>query len=142
MSYTLNFSQPELKALSMAIHTVIRAGQKKEPEMKQHSLEYKVLAKTKAIQEVLNTAAKVFELNPDKPEVAVELTRTQLKVAVTTIITIYTMQEKTLKQYEALPDTHAAFEDVEGRRRSDYMGRLKERMADVEAVANKLKELV
>lgn len=140
MTYKVMLTPQELKALSMAIHTVIRAGSKKEPDMKTNSLEYKVLAENKAIQEVLNTAAKVLEINPDKAEVEVGFTRSQVKVAVTTIITIYTMQEKSLQQYKSLPDDHAAFEDTDGRRRSDYIERLSSRMKEVESVANKIKE--
>lgn len=139
MNHTLKLTNANLKALSMATHMVIKAGTKKEPEMKEHSLEYKVLAENKAIQEILNTAAKVFEINPDKPEVEVSFTRAQVKVAATTIITILAMQDKTLKQYMAMSDSHAAFEDVDGRRKADYVARLKDRMTEVEDLVDKLR---
>lgn len=139
MNHTLKLTNANLKALSMATHMVIKAGTKKEPEMKEHSLEYKVLAENKAIQEILNTAAKVFEINPDKPEVEVSFTRAQVKVAATTIITILAMQDKTLKQYMAMSDGHAAFEDVDGRRKADYVARLKDRIKEVEDLVDKLR---
>lgn len=135
----LSLTRNELVVLSSAVGSVIKAGQAKEKDMKPNSTEAKVLEVNKKLGEKLTYASDIIE--KEKRIVQdVDLNRSEAKVLIATLLLVKGMQVKSLEEYEKRPDSHESFKNEDGRRRVDYISRLKQRMEDVDSIMNKVRK--
>lgn len=135
----VKLTKPELKVAAMSVTSFLKASAPALQKLKPNSLEWKVFAANTDIKAKLETADKLYDLNPEREDAEVQLNRNEVKVLLATLVHTNSIQQKVLAEYDKRPDNHSSFANEPGRRKEDYVTNLKSRSAEVLAVLEKLK---
>lgn len=135
----IKLNRVDLKAAAMSVSAFIKASGPGLANLKPNSLEWKVFAANTDIRAKLELADKLYDLDPSRADVGVELDRNQTKVLIATLVHTATIQNKTLEAYESRAENHPCFSNMEGRRKQDYMSNLMARANEVIDVLDKLR---
>jgi hypothetical protein len=134
----LNLNRADVTACIASLGSLIKAAAPKEPDMKTNSIEYKVLQENKKLMEKARYAEDLLAKGL-KDEHEIELNRSEAKVLIATMLHTSLIQSRVMEQYEKCPEEDPKFAPVDGRRKADYIGRLKARMAEVNTVLDKIR---
>lgn len=127
-----------LLACQSAVQSVVKAGTAKEPQMKPNSTDFKVLHVNRSILGKIEYAISMAEKR-ELNEHELEFNRQEAKVLIATMLLTSQLQANVLAEYEKRPEDHKAFADADGRRKADYVTRLKARINDVNSVLTRLR---
>lgn len=135
----IRLNRIDLKIAAMSVVSFLKAAAPGLTKIKPNSLEWKVFAANTDIKAKLETADKLYDLNPDREDAVVPLDRNQTKVLIATLVHTSSIQKKVLDEYDRRPDNHKSFANEDGRRKADYVVNLKARSSEVLKVLDKLK---